>query len=191
MRVYLKWFSALAIAVAFSAATASADCTANCFTAYDECNRTCSQCLCQADLNSCLDWCPYTDTDGDGVNDPSDNCPDNANANQADCDSDGVGDVCDTQVPYTRLSIGTSRCDIKSDSTLSGVKVEIFYQDFYQNSCTGQTCYKKYRKYNYNCGYGADPYLCCKQQRCGSTLFYCADCEGGWGNTCNTPACPF
>jgi len=38
-----------------------------------------------------------TDLDGDddGVNDYQDNCPDVANADQADGDSDGVGDACD------------------------------------------------------------------------------------------------
>jgi len=35
------------------------------------------------------------DTDGDGVNDFEDNCPSTANANQADFDGDGIGDVCD------------------------------------------------------------------------------------------------
>jgi hypothetical protein len=44
--------------------------------------------------------CPITaaitDTDGDGVADADDNCPDDANADQADVDNDGVGDACDT-----------------------------------------------------------------------------------------------
>ena len=35
------------------------------------------------------------DIDGDGVDDVDDNCPIDANANQADGDSDGVGDLCD------------------------------------------------------------------------------------------------
>jgi hypothetical protein len=35
------------------------------------------------------------DTDEDGVCDDEDNCPNNANADQADADNDGVGDVCD------------------------------------------------------------------------------------------------
>jgi hypothetical protein len=35
------------------------------------------------------------DDDGDGVPDVDDNCPLDANANQADKDGDGVGDVCD------------------------------------------------------------------------------------------------
>jgi len=35
------------------------------------------------------------DSDNDGVSDESDNCPDDANDDQADADDDGVGDVCD------------------------------------------------------------------------------------------------
>jgi len=45
---------------------------------------------------------PLTDdTDGDGVTDCLDNCPDHANPDQADCDGDGLGDVC-------ALAIGAS-----------------------------------------------------------------------------------
>jgi hypothetical protein len=35
------------------------------------------------------------DSDGDGVQDDADNCPSIANADQADNESDGIGDVCD------------------------------------------------------------------------------------------------
>ncbi len=37
----------------------------------------------------------FTDTDGDGVADSNDNCPETPNPDQADFDHDGVGDVCD------------------------------------------------------------------------------------------------
>ena len=37
-----------------------------------------------------------SDTDGDGRIDVLDNCPSTANANQADGDNDGIGDVCDS-----------------------------------------------------------------------------------------------
>jgi hypothetical protein len=35
------------------------------------------------------------DTDGDGRPDATDNCPTLANPTQADCNSDGVGDLCE------------------------------------------------------------------------------------------------
>lgn len=38
-------------------------------------------------------WQP--DTDGDGIADEQDNCPDDSNPNQVDSDQDGLGDVCD------------------------------------------------------------------------------------------------
>ena len=37
------------------------------------------------------------DVDDDLVNDDVDNCPINANTNQADVDGDGMGDVCDNE----------------------------------------------------------------------------------------------
>ena len=36
------------------------------------------------------------DTDGDGINDENDNCPQHSNPNQDDFDKDGLGDTCDT-----------------------------------------------------------------------------------------------
>ncbi len=39
---------------------------------------------------------PSTDSDNDGINDSADNCPNNANADQLDTDSDGSGNVCDS-----------------------------------------------------------------------------------------------
>jgi uncharacterized protein (TIGR02145 family) len=39
--------------------------------------------------------CAVTDSDGDGVPNASDNCPNFNNPNQADSDNDGLGDLCD------------------------------------------------------------------------------------------------
>ena len=38
------------------------------------------------------------DTDGDGITDDIDNCPNVANLDQADLDSDGIGDACDDDI---------------------------------------------------------------------------------------------
>lgn len=37
----------------------------------------------------------FIDSDGDGIADDADNCPDDANPDQADGDGDGLGDACD------------------------------------------------------------------------------------------------
>ncbi|MDX1477443.1 MAG: M12 family metallo-peptidase [Saprospiraceae bacterium] len=38
---------------------------------------------------------PCTDSDGDGICDSSDNCPNDPNPGQEDCDNDGAGDACE------------------------------------------------------------------------------------------------
>lgn len=50
--------------------------------------------LSAAEVLALYRW-PIADSDGDGVPDLGDNCPQIANAGQADCDADGVGDVCE------------------------------------------------------------------------------------------------
>jgi uncharacterized repeat protein (TIGR01451 family) len=54
--------------------------------------------------------CTFTngvDTDGDGVPDATDNCPHDANADQADLDGDGVGNVCDDTANDCSTSTGS------------------------------------------------------------------------------------
>jgi len=49
----------------------------------------------ESDPSNNTDEATIPDTDGDGVPDPTDNCPNDANPGQEDTDGDGVGDVCD------------------------------------------------------------------------------------------------
>ena len=39
---------------------------------------------------------PTADSDGDGIADVQDNCPQVANPDQADADHNGIGDACET-----------------------------------------------------------------------------------------------
>jgi cysteine-rich repeat protein len=55
----------------------------------DDCSLDC-QPTCRA-----LNNCDETDSDEDGVDNEVDNCPEVANADQADCDLDDIGDLCD------------------------------------------------------------------------------------------------
>ena len=62
------------------------------------------------------------DSDSDGVADGSDNCPQDANGNQADADSDGVGDVCDSTPNGTTQSEGEGGgADADEDGILDNV----------------------------------------------------------------------
>jgi hypothetical protein len=56
------------------------------------------------------------DTDGDGVPDATDNCPANANANQANNDGDAQGDVCDTDDDNDTILDGADNCPITANT---------------------------------------------------------------------------
>ena len=57
--------------------------------------------------------CVYDDQDMDGVSDQQDNCPQNANGNQADSDQDSIGDSCDS-TPFGPMT--TYYLDADSDT---------------------------------------------------------------------------
>ncbi|MEZ4433122.1 MAG: thrombospondin type 3 repeat-containing protein [bacterium] len=53
---------------------------------------------------------PVRDTDGDGVDDDVDNCVDDPNADQADLDGDGIGDVCDPDADGDDVADDVDNC---------------------------------------------------------------------------------
>ena len=66
------------------------------------------------------------DADGDGIPDASDNCPLVSNADQADCDQDGVGDACQSSESRTTgnmgaFGVGAGGTNVVANGTLADV----------------------------------------------------------------------
>ena len=61
--------------------------------------------------------CPPDDSDGDGWADGNDNCPEVANADQADLDLDGLGDVCDTDIDGDDVPNDADNCPDLADAS--------------------------------------------------------------------------
>ena len=66
------------------------------------------------------------DADGDGIPDASDNCPLIANATQADCDQNGVGDACQSSVTRTTGNMGAIGTGVTTAGTLAGVATSLW-----------------------------------------------------------------
>lgn len=70
------------------------------------------------------------DTDGDGIPDESDNCPDTPNPDQIDNDGNGIGDICDAcNIPG----------DLDGDCDVDAADYSIFYHTY--GKCSGQDGY--------------------------------------------------
>jgi hypothetical protein len=59
------------------------------------------------------------DGDGDGIADAEDNCPDVANADQADIDDDGIGDACDENSYAPTVSTAAANANGNEGDTLA------------------------------------------------------------------------
>jgi len=66
------------------------------------------------------------DADGDGIPDASDNCPLVANATQADCDQNGVGDACQSSVTRATGNMGAIGAGVTTAGTLAGVATSLW-----------------------------------------------------------------
>lgn len=123
------------------------------------------------------------DYDADGVPYTSDNCACHANSNQANCDGDSRGDVCDSLNEKWVLVQDLGRCEWDDDDHAWGWTVEQYGAKRYQNVCNNAYCVDRYLISSVNCSlsYG-NPGNCCDSN------YPLAWCIGG---TCGSPNCPF
>lgn len=59
---------------------------------------------------------PGNDADADGIDDDADNCPSDPNADQADFDADGAGDVCDSDDDEDGVNDSSDNCPFVANS---------------------------------------------------------------------------
>jgi hypothetical protein len=64
------------------------------------------------------------DADGDGIKDTLDNCPSVANADQADLDVDGLGDLCDDDIDGDGIVNGSDNCPAVVNADQADVDVD-------------------------------------------------------------------
>ncbi len=86
---------------------------------------------------SCIDSDCVNDPDGDGLINPSDNCPTVANADQADGDGDDVGNVCDNCTAVSNPRVAGSFLGANPWATLTGEQRDDDH-DGYGNKCDGK-----------------------------------------------------
>ena len=75
-----------------------------------------------------------TDSDGDGLFDDEDSCPDDPNADQADLDDDGAGDACDADADGDGFAAGSDCADL--DPSVNPDAIELCGDDL-DNDCDG------------------------------------------------------
>lgn len=90
-------------------------CVQACRQEYFDCSRNDGS-GCEQQFDYCLLGCPNWDSDGDGVLNGSDNCDTVPNANQANCDGDAYGDVCDGLNANYQDITGEQTCWTDKDS---------------------------------------------------------------------------
>ncbi|MEM7141350.1 MAG: pentapeptide repeat-containing protein [Actinomycetota bacterium] len=70
---------------------------------------------------------PIADADGDAVADAFDNCPDDANPDQADADGDGIGDACDPTPAPIVIPGAVAITEGDAGTSIASIPVELSY----------------------------------------------------------------
>jgi hypothetical protein len=148
--LFSKSYTMLNVFSELSSTGVSSSCITTCNNDYDECSEI-SDDDCNPAKVTCINECladaakvANLDDDSDGINDDVDNCPLNANADQADADNDNKGDICDTESSIADCSDGY---DNDGDGKIDGAELNCFnkcktgcqndYSDCYEGDGSG------------------------------------------------------
>lgn len=130
-------------------------------TATASCDTTCQI---EDEPMTCADYgvCATLDSDGDGIPNTTDNCDYVANANQADCDGDGIGTACDADNGSWQL-LSDTVCYIDKDTHTFDFDLEYYAERKYQDtsSCGSGIRYERYLRKTASCSTGTSTHGCC------------------------------
>ncbi len=105
---------------------------------------------------------PSGDYDCDGVNNANDNCTDDYNPNQADCDNDGYGDVCDGSNGIFQASGSVDTCMTDKDHHVVYITFEHHVEQRLVDvsSCNSPDRWNRWVRMDNDC-YNFSDYDCC------------------------------
>jgi len=181
-------FLCLAVLVSAGSAWAQPACPNFCNPLMD-CMNTCWNSPTQSYV-TCLQYGSCNkDPDADGVLWQSDNCPRNANSNQADCDGDNIGDVCDA-LNGSFVATGTKTvCAADKDNHVAYFDIEVTYQQKYSDisACHSPDRWNHF-VYSSSCYNISDHYCCINTLLSSSDQFICTNPIGQY--FCNPDTIP-
>lgn len=133
------------------------------------------------------------DPDADGIDWLVDNCRTTYNPNQADCDGDGPGDVCDS-LNGTFVATGKKiACATDIDTHFGYYTAEVKYQQKYVDTSSCQSA-DRWNHFTYDsyCTLGYPEDDCCAESCENDTNFSCSIslCEPPGQYTCNPDTIP-
>ncbi len=141
------------------------------------------------DFDPC-DILQLPDCDGDGVPTNVDNCPSDYNPNQADCDNDGRGNVCDGQNGIFQQQGGEKTCEIDKDRHTFDFDLEHYVEKRLVDvsACGSPDRYIKRRALKRSCSTGTDTKFCCFSKLSNSILSF-GDSPTYWCNRIDQRLC--